>query len=136
MKDGMELRGQVLNLVRLGQVGLGEENVPRERFNFGLSLTRFVRGGMVMQDDVISQAGEGQGEGFPQSVCGAGDEGEGSRSRHVHKYTRRKSRQVDTDIRIYLSTGYLSTCLPVYFLKKFEMKNQMLAGRSARRRMK
>ena len=72
-----------------------------------------------MKDDIISQTREGQGEGFPQSVCGASDEGEGGHIPIINALT---------PFPLPLGEGYLR--------KKFETKNQMFAGRSARRRMK
>jgi len=41
-----------------------------------------------MEGDIISSVGKSQGEGFSQSVCGAGNEGKRLRSRHKDKYTR------------------------------------------------
>ena len=59
-----------------------------------------------MEDDVISEAGERQREGFSKAMCGAGDESKRLRSSHVDKYTRTQV------LRVPCLPVYLCTCLP------------------------
>ena len=77
-QEGMDLRG-------VSEVSLGKGNMPRNGFDLRFGLKRGVKRVTVMQDDVKSMPGEGQGKGFSKPVCCTGDEGNAS---HVPHYKR------------------------------------------------
>jgi hypothetical protein len=101
------MRNQSLDLSGVGEVRLSQDGAASNGFNFRLSMKCLIQRLMIVKDNVKAMPGESQGEGFPQPMGRAGDEGKRTHGTIINAGGDISGKEGNTDRNADLSMCFL-----------------------------